>query len=111
MTKESLEQILRRNRFNKYLTTNKQKGINKMTDNNQNTYQHDYHHADFTKILIKDKKRVSVYLVNGIKLQGTIVFEDPVDSSFILTSQAGNEQKVYRHAISTIVPEGVNRSA
>jgi host factor-I protein len=43
---------------------------------------------------------VSVYLVNGIKLQGTI---DSFDQYVILLKN-NVTQMVYKHAISTIVP-------
>jgi host factor-I protein len=44
---------------------------------------------------------VSIYLVNGIKLQGQI---DSFDQFVILLKNTVN-QMVYKHAISTIVPE------
>jgi host factor-I protein len=43
---------------------------------------------------------VSVYLVNGIKLQGTI---DSFDQFVVLLKNSVN-QMVYKHAISTVVP-------
>lgn len=44
---------------------------------------------------------VSVYLVNGIKLQGHVEAFDQVS---IVLNNNGINQMVYRHAISTIVP-------
>jgi host factor-I protein len=43
---------------------------------------------------------VSIYLVNGIKLQGTI---DSFDQFVVLLKNSVN-QMVYKHAISTVVP-------
>jgi host factor-I protein len=44
---------------------------------------------------------VSVYLVNGIKLQGMI---EAFDQFSIVLNNNGINQMVYKHAISTIVP-------
>jgi len=54
----------------------------------------------FLNTLRKDKIPVSIYLVNGIKLQGQI---DSFDQFVILLRNSIN-QMVYKHAISTIVP-------
>lgn len=54
----------------------------------------------FLNMLRKEKVPVSVYLVNGIKLQGTI---DSFDQFVVLLKNSVN-QMVYKHAISTVVP-------
>ncbi|MBJ41309.1 MAG: RNA chaperone Hfq [Gammaproteobacteria bacterium] len=54
----------------------------------------------FLNKLRKDKVQVSIFLVNGIKLDGTI---DSFDSYTILL-KSKITQSVYKHAISTIVP-------
>jgi host factor-I protein len=54
----------------------------------------------FLNKLRKDKVQVSIFLVNGIKLDGTI---DSFDSYTILLKNKIT-QSVYKHAISTIVP-------
>ena len=54
----------------------------------------------FLNILRKEKVPVSIYLVNGIKLQGQV---DSFDQFVVLLKNSGN-QMVYKHAISTIVP-------
>ena len=54
----------------------------------------------FLNMLRKDKVPVSIYLVNGIKLQGTI---DSFDQFVVLLKNSVN-QMVYKHAISTVVP-------
>ena len=54
----------------------------------------------FLNILRKEKIPVSIYLVNGIKLQGTI---DSFDQFVVVLKNSVN-QMVYKHAISTVVP-------
>jgi len=54
----------------------------------------------FLNQLRKERVPVSVYLVNGIKLQGQI---DSFDQFVVLLRNTVN-QMVYNHAISTIVP-------
>ncbi len=54
----------------------------------------------FLNVLRKEKIPVSVYLVNGIKLQGEI---DSYDQ-FVILLKSNVNQMVYKHAISTIVP-------
>ena len=57
----------------------------------------------FLNVLRKEKIAVSIYLVNGIKLQGQI---DSFDQFVIVLKNTVN-QMVYKHAISTIVPAKV----
>ena len=54
----------------------------------------------FLNTLRKEKIPVSIYLVNGIKLQGQI---DSFDQFVVLLKNSVN-QMVYKHAISTVVP-------
>ncbi|MFK7814779.1 MAG: RNA chaperone Hfq [Gammaproteobacteria bacterium] len=54
----------------------------------------------FLNALRKEKVPVSIYLVNGIKLQGQV---DSFDQFVVLLKNSVN-QMVYKHAISTIVP-------
>ena len=54
----------------------------------------------FLNLLRKEKVPVSIYLVNGIKLQGTV---DSFDQFVVLLKNSVN-QMVYKHAISTVVP-------
>ncbi|MFT7235546.1 MAG: host factor-I protein [Methylophagaceae bacterium] len=54
----------------------------------------------FLNALRRENVAVSIYLVNGIKLQGQI---DSFDQFVILLKNSIN-QMVYKHAISTIVP-------
>lgn len=54
----------------------------------------------FLNALRKEKVPVSIFLVNGIKLQGQI---DSYDNFVILLKNNVN-QMIYKHAISTVVP-------
>lgn len=54
----------------------------------------------FLNTLRKEHIAVSIYLVNGIKLQGQV---DSFDQYVILLKNTVT-QMVYKHAISTIVP-------
>lgn len=54
----------------------------------------------FLNSLRKEKIPVSIYLVNGIKLQGVIESFD----QFVVLLKNTVSQMVYKHAISTIVP-------
>ncbi|MBA2409545.1 MAG: RNA chaperone Hfq [Gammaproteobacteria bacterium] len=54
----------------------------------------------FLNALRRERVPVSIYLVNGIKLQGQI---DSFDQFVVLLRNSVN-QMVYKHAISTIVP-------
>jgi host factor-I protein len=54
----------------------------------------------FLNALRKEKVPVSIFLVNGIKLQGQI---DSFDQFVVLLKNSVN-QMVYKHAISTVVP-------
>lgn len=54
----------------------------------------------FLNQLRKERVPVAIYLVNGIKLQGTI---ESFDQFAVLLRNTVN-QMVYKHAISTIVP-------
>ena len=54
----------------------------------------------FLNILRMENVPVSIYLVNGIKLQGQV---DSFDQFVVLLKNSVN-QMVYKHAISTIVP-------
>lgn len=54
----------------------------------------------FLNTLRKERVPVSIYLVNGIKLQGQIESFD----QFVVLLRNSVSQMVYKHAISTIVP-------
>jgi host factor-I protein len=54
----------------------------------------------FLNALRKERIPVSIYLVNGIKLQGQVESFD----QFVVLLRNSVNQMVYKHAISTIVP-------
>jgi host factor-I protein len=54
----------------------------------------------FLNALRKERVPVSIYLVNGIKLQGKIESFD----QFVVLLKNTVSQMVYKHAISTVVP-------
>ena len=51
----------------------------------------------------KQKVPVTVFLVNGVKLQGVITW---FDNFCVLLRRDGHVQLVYKHAISTVMPAG-----
>jgi host factor-I protein len=59
----------------------------------------------YLNILRKERVPVSIYLVNGIKLQGQIESFD----QFVVLLKNTVSQMVYKHAISTVVPSRVVR--
>ncbi len=54
----------------------------------------------FLNVLRKERVPVSIFLVNGIKLQGQIESFD----QFVVLLKNSVSQMVYKHAISTVVP-------
>lgn len=54
----------------------------------------------YLNTLRKERVPVSIYLVNGIKLQGQIESFD----QFVILLKNTVSQMVYKHAISTVVP-------
>lgn len=57
--------------------------------------------SDFLDEIKKNDVSVTVFLVNGIKLQGLITF---FDDETILLRRDGHTQLIYKHAVSTIMP-------
>jgi host factor-I protein len=51
----------------------------------------------------KNKTPVTVFLVNGVKLQGIITW---FDNFCVLLRRDAHSQLVYKHAISTVMPAG-----
>ena len=68
------------------------------TDNSKNKGQ--LLQDPFLNILRREHVPVSIYLVNGIKLQGQIESFD----QYVVLLRNTVTQMVYKHAISTIVP-------
>jgi len=57
----------------------------------------------FLNKIRKEKMTVTVFLVNGVKLQGVITW---FDNFSLLLRRESHAQLVYKHAISTIMPNG-----
>jgi host factor-I protein len=55
----------------------------------------------FLNQMRKEKVPVTMYLVNGARISGTIKGFD----NFVILMKQENQQLVYKHAISTIIPE------
>jgi host factor-I protein len=69
----------------------------KMSEKNQNVQD------VFLNHIRKNKTPVTVFLVNGVKLQGVITW---FDNFCVLLRRDGHSQLVYKHAISTVMPVG-----
>lgn len=60
----------------------------------------------FLNIVRKNKTSLTLYLINGVKLQGIV---NAFDNFCIQLRRNGQSQLVYKHAIATILPgETVN---
>ena len=57
--------------------------------------------GSFIKDLIDHQKLVTIFLISGIKLEGTITSSD---SNTLTLKGTNNIQLVYKHAVSTILP-------
>lgn len=57
----------------------------------------------FLNALRKQKVPVTIFLVNGVKLQGVVTW---FDNFSMLLRRDSSPQLVYKHAISTIMPGG-----
>jgi host factor-I protein len=57
--------------------------------------------ASFLDHVCEQNLALTIFLVNGVKLQGTITW---VDATSMLLSRDGHSQLVYKNAISTIMP-------
>lgn len=56
---------------------------------------------NFLNQLRKQKMPVVIYLINGVRLKGVIRGFD----SFVILLKETTQQLIYKHAVSTIVPE------
>jgi host factor-I protein len=57
----------------------------------------------FLNHIRKSKTPVTIFLVNGVKLQGIVTW---FDNFSVLLRRDAHSQLVYKHAISTIMPAG-----
>ena len=55
----------------------------------------------FLNHIRKQKTPVTVFLINGVKLQGIVTW---FDNFSVLLRRDGHTQLVYKHAISTVMP-------
>ena len=55
----------------------------------------------FLNAIRKEKVPVTVFLINGVKLQGIVTW---FDNFSLLLKREAHVQLVYKHAISTIMP-------
>ncbi len=55
----------------------------------------------FLNHIRKQKASVTIFLVNGVKLQGIVTW---FDNFSVLLRRDGHTQLVYKHAISTVMP-------
>lgn len=56
---------------------------------------------NFLGKLKENETSVTIFLVNGVKLQGIITW---FDDATILLRRDGHTQLIYKHAVSTIMP-------
>ena len=73
-------------------------GVNKMAGERPQNLQ-----DAFLNHVRKHKIPLTVFLVNGVKLQGNITW---FDNFCVLLRRDGQAQLVYKHAISTVMPLG-----
>lgn len=57
----------------------------------------------FLNSVRKTKTPLTIFLVNGVKLQGVVTW---FDNFCVLLRREGQIQLVYKHAISTVMPSG-----
>ncbi len=56
---------------------------------------------NFLNQLRKEKMPVVIYLTNGVRLKGVVKAFD----NFVILLKESSQQLIYKHAVSTIVPE------
>ena len=74
-----------------------------MTTEQQTTQNYFNLQDTFLNYLRRNKVNITVFLANGVKMQGVIV---SFDSFSLMLKKDNYFQFVYKHAISTIVPSG-----
>ncbi|WP_040484912.1 RNA chaperone Hfq [Lutibaculum baratangense] len=55
----------------------------------------------FLNYVRKNKTPLTIFLINGVKLQGVVTW---FDNFCVLLRRDGHSQLVYKHAISTVMP-------
>ncbi len=56
----------------------------------------------FLNQVYRDRRNVTIFLMNGYQLRGTVT---GFDSFTVVLTSDGKQQVIYKHAISTIIPE------
>lgn len=56
----------------------------------------------FLKEVYEDQRPVTIFLMNGYQLRGIVT---GFDSGTVVLTSDGKQQVIYKHAISTIIPE------
>ena len=57
----------------------------------------------FLNLCRKNEAPVTIFLINGVKLQGVIKY---FDNYCVLLCRDAHSQLVYKHAVSTVMPQG-----
>jgi host factor-I protein len=83
------------------LGLNKNNGVEKKKDRTVANEKSQNVQDVFLNHVRKQKTPVTVFLVNGVKLQGIITW---FDNFSVLLRRDGHTQLVYKHAISTVMP-------
>jgi host factor-I protein len=73
----------------------KQQGLKMAAERTQNLQD------TFLNFVRKNKVPLTIFLINGVKLQGVVTW---FDNFCVLLRRDGHSQLVYKHAISTIMP-------
>jgi len=58
----------------------------------------------FLNTIRREKTPVTVFLINGVKLQGRVTW---FDNFSVLLKRESHSQLVYKHAISTVMPSAI----
>jgi host factor-I protein len=80
------------------LGPSKKKGLKPVSNDKKQNLQ-----DTFLNSVRRNRTPLTIFLVNGVKLQGVVSW---FDSFCVLLRRDGQAQLVYKHAISTIMPAG-----
>jgi host factor-I protein len=61
---------------------------------------------EFLQSLLEEKTSASVYLINGIRLSGQVA---SFDSYVVILQSVSGHQMIFKHAISTVMPNAGGR--
>jgi host factor-I protein len=78
--------------------TSKKKGLKPVSINTKQNLQ-----DTFLNSVRRNRTPLTIFLINGVKLQGVVSW---FDSFTVLLRRDGQAQLVFKHAISTIMPAG-----